>query len=257
MSLKLTSLMLHTRRRILRTIRDRASMSATLLTPVVMFLIMRILFGDLIAASQGRTSPDLAAVCLLMVLGAQWMNSTYCASETVRERTSGFTARIAVSPGGTVPLVCGETLYYAIRFLSAALATLIVGVAAGARFHGAATITVVLLAIVISSLVSALMATWMAYSTTNPESLMMVTPLLMTLLFLSAGVVGTDSFVEPVQPFVRHNPITHLVEGVTALSADSDPGNHLLIALAWAVGAGVIFLIGASRTYSRAQTQLS
>lgn len=254
---RLSAALIHTRRRALRTLRDRASMSNTLITPVIMLLIMRVLFGDLIAASQGRETPDLLGVCVMMALGAQWMNSTYCASETIRERRLGFAARIAVSPTGTGPMVLGDGIFYAVRFLIASLVTLTVGVAVGARFHSIHSLLAVLLALFLSSITTALMATWLAYLTDKNESLMMATPLLMCLLFLSAGLVQPDSFVSVVQPIVRNNPVTHLIQGLMAIDAGLDTGHHMVIATVWVVAAAVTFAVAARLSYRRRRTHLA
>lgn len=244
---------IHAGRLLRRFVRDRATVMNTFVFPVLMLLVTRALFGDLMAASQGRESVDVLPICMLMVLAAQWMNSTYSASETIRLRKAGLTDRIAVTPGGAFPLFMGEHIYYFLRFLLCPLPTLVLGLILGMRIHNGKAALAIALFIVCSAIVTAALSSLFAQMTDEPETLMATTPLFMAAIFLSAGMVNTEAFVDFIQPVVRNNPVTHVIRGIVELNESGQAAEHLTIAGIWAAACFILFAGGALFLHKKRQ----
>lgn len=229
-----------TRRLIIRFFRTMSNVTNTFLVPSIMFLIMRILFGDFIRTAQGTETLNLIPLCTLMVLGAQWMSFSYAAAESIRDRTSGLSGRVASLPSGPLPLFLGEFLYYVLRSVAAGLTVWIVGMICGMRMERPGTVVGFLLLILIGSLCTATLSALVSQLTDTPESLMALTPLLMCVLFLSGGLVSAEAYVSAVRPFVRNNPVTHVVVMLISLN-DGDP-ERVGLCLLWALG--IILVLG-------------
>lgn len=229
-----------TRRLIIRFFRTMSNVTNTFLVPSIMFLIMRLLFGDFIRTAQQSETLNLIPLCTLMVLGAQWMSFSYAASESIRDRAAGLSGRVASLPCGPLPLFLGEFLYYVLRSTCAGLAVWIVALMSGMRLHTASAVIGFLCVIVLGAICTATLSSLCSQLTNTPETLMSLTPLLMCALFLSGGLVAPDSFVDAVKPFVRNNPVTHVVIMLNSLH-DGRP-ERVGLSVLWA--AGIIVVLG-------------
>ncbi|MDU6479403.1 MAG: hypothetical protein E6534_06190, partial [Corynebacterium kroppenstedtii] len=76
----------HTMRLFRRFVRTRASLLSTIFTPMLMIVFQWALFGDLIAKVQGLEKIDLLPLCLMLILGSQWLYIPANSAEIVRER---------------------------------------------------------------------------------------------------------------------------------------------------------------------------
>ena len=71
--------------------RDSAVITNTVAGPVLMFLVMRWLFGDLMAASQGSATLDALPLTIALILSSELMNGTSAAAQIIKERQRGIT----------------------------------------------------------------------------------------------------------------------------------------------------------------------
>lgn len=80
----------HTMRLFRRFVRTRTSLLSSIFTPMLMIVFQWALFGDLIAKVQGLEKVDLLPLCLMLILGSQWLYIPANSAEIVRERQSGI-----------------------------------------------------------------------------------------------------------------------------------------------------------------------
>lgn len=242
---------IHTGRLMRRFLRNRSAMVNTFVIPSLMLLVMRMLFGDLIAASQQRETPNVLPIMVMMIIASQWMMSTNTAGESIRLRATGLDDRVSVTPGGAWALFIGQAISYWMHCVLGAIPTVIVGLLLGARIHNTSTIIILAVTILVSSVGTAAMSAWFTNAADDPQALMAATPILMATMFLSNGMVATSAFASVVQPVVRNNPLGHVITMVQNMNESLPIGNHGWCSLAWAVGLFVLFSVLAIIAFRR------
>jgi ABC-2 type transport system permease protein len=75
--------------------------------------------------------------------------------------------------------------------------------------------------------------------------------LLIFLLFLSSGFVPTDSLPAGIRWFAEYQPFTPVIETVRGLLLGTAIGNDAIIAVAWAIGIGLLSYLWARRLFNR------
>lgn len=218
--------------------RDRALLTNTLVLPALSGLVMVALFKELMRAAQGGNLSYLP-IAIMLVISGQAMNCQASAADLVRERSAGLVDRVRTTPGGEGPYVRGIALAVWLRLVLAGVAVIAAMAVIGLRASAAAWLWLLLITAVGAAFATAVAIAMAAISST-PEETMAITPLFMTVLFLSAGLVPTDNFVPAVRPFVRNNPITHAVRaGLELDGAGADlgaAGHDIWLTLAWFIG---------------------
>ncbi|MDO5730979.1 ABC transporter permease [Corynebacterium sphenisci] len=235
--------------------RDRVAIANTILNPILMLLVVRLLFGDLIRLAQGAESLDPLPLTVMMIFATQAMNSVEAAAHGVRERRRGLVARVAVTPGGIGPLIAGRWLFDWLRTTMSGAAALLVGVVLGVRVHTWAAAGWLAAAILVGGIFAATLAMLIGALAATPEATMAATPLLMAATFLNGGMVPPERFVAAAQPIARNNPVNHLVEAALAFNgsplADTAAARPAWTALAWLGGLTAVAGIAAIRPLRR------
>jgi ABC-2 type transport system permease protein len=75
--------------------------------------------------------------------------------------------------------------------------------------------------------------------------------LLIFLLVLSSGLVPTDSLPAGIRWFAEYQPFTPVIETVRGLLLGTAIGNDAIIAVAWAIGIGLLSYLWARRLFNR------
>ncbi|WP_448851761.1 ABC transporter permease [Corynebacterium sp. 335C] len=241
------------RRFLAGALRDRAALANVLVTPALMYGIMRALFGDLMAAAQGLPELDPLPLAVMLVLASQLMNGISASAHDIRERDGGIAARVATTPRGTAPMIAATWVVSILRSLVTGLSVLLMAVILGLRLHSWAGFLWLLAVLGIGALVAASLTVLIGAVGAAPESAMGAMPLVMAATFLNGGMVPVDRFVEVVRPIARHNPLTRFAQA--AVGFDDSPARAVLdagvpahqawICLAWAAGLVIVFLLGA------------
>lgn len=198
--------------------RDRVAISNTLVAPVIMLVVVRLLFGDFMRLAQGAETLDPLPLTVMMVIAAQSMNSVEASAHAVRERQRGLVARVAVTPGGVRPLIAGRWLFDCLRATMSGAAAVVVGIVLGVRVHTWSAAGWLVLVVLAGGIFAATLSMLIGSLAGTPEATMAATPLLMALTFLNGGMVPPDRFVAAVQPVVRANPLNHLVEAAVGFN---------------------------------------
>lgn len=69
------------------------------------------------------------------------------------------------------------------------------------------------------------------------------------LAFLSSGFAPIDTLASGLQPFARHQPLTHIIDTLRGLSMGGDIGNTWALMLVWCVGLVAFFTVATLATY--------
>lgn len=234
----------HTMRLFRRFVRTRASLLSTIFTPMLMIVFQWALFGDLIAKVQGLDKIDLLPLCLMLILGSQWLYIPANSAEIVRERQSGIVARVSTSASGIRPLIAGEWLFSFLRTILASIPALVASFVFGMRIHTWSAALWLLIAVIGGALFTATLVLALGFGAASPDATMIVTPLFMVALFLSAGFVPATAFVSGLQWFARNNPVTHVIEAEIALNGGALANNLSLTDASSAMAMSGIWFIG-------------
>ena len=234
----------HTMRLFRRFVRTRASLLSTIFTPMLMIVFQWALFGDLIAKVQGLEKIDLLPLCLMLILGSQWLYIPANSAEIVRERQSGIVARVSTSTSGIRPLIAGEWLFSFLRTILASIPALVASFVFGMRIHTCSAALWLVVAVIGGSIFTATLVLALGFGAASPDATMIVTPLFMVALFLSAGFVPATAFVSGLQWFARNNPVTHVIEAEIALNGGALANNLSLTDATSAMTMSGIWFIG-------------
>ncbi|MDO5701292.1 MAG: ABC transporter permease [Bowdeniella nasicola] len=245
----LTPALVHLGRAIRRWRRDRVALVNTIGVPLIMFVIVRTLFGDMMRLAQGVDRLNLVPLTIMLIFTSQTMNCVEAAAGVVRDRQRGMAARVATMPSGSTPLVVGTWLFHVLRTAVTGIVITLVSFAWGLRVATVGAALWLAVVIVGGAVLSATLSTLIAALCRLPESVMGATPLLMAMSFLNAGMVPADRFVEVVQPIARHNPVTSFVQAGIALDGGpltsrldlAGPATYVGTSLAWMVGLSLLF----------------
>ncbi|MHC9777075.1 ABC transporter permease [Corynebacterium diphtheriae] len=167
--------------------RDSAVITNTVAGPVLMFLVMRWLFGDLMAASQGSATLDALPLTIALILSSELMNGTSAAAQIIKERQRGITTRIATTRYGTSPEIFGRWCFDSLRSLISGCAVLLASVASGLRIHTLAGFGWVLLVIIFGAVVAASLSAMVGAMCATPEAAIGPAPIIMAAWHLTAA----------------------------------------------------------------------
>ncbi|MCZ9309913.1 ABC transporter permease [Corynebacterium uberis] len=238
--------------------RDSAVVMNTLAVPFLMFMVMRWLFGDLIAASQGTNQLDLLPLTIALILSCELMNGTSAAAHILRERQRGITARIATTRYGTAPEMLGRWGYDGLRSALSGCSVLVAALLSGLRIHSWAGAGWILVVIVLGAMTAASLSAAVGAMGSTPESAMGPAPIIMAAMTLNGGLVPVERFAGVVQPLARWNPLTFAVRAATTIDGSpasqileaGQPGAPVWMFLIWMVGLTVV-LLAAAGTFRR------
>lgn len=234
--------------------RDSAVITNTVAGPVLMFLVMRWLFGDLMAASQGSATLDALPLTIALILSSELMNGTSAAAQIIKERQRGITTRIATTRYGTSPEIFGRWCFDSLRSLISGCAVLLASVASGLRIHTLAGFGWVLLVIVFGAVVAASLSAMVGAMCATPEAAIGPAPIIMAAMALNGGLVPVEQFAGVVQPIARWNPLTFAARAGAAIDgtpsaeilATGQPGTAVWAFVAWMVALTVVLLAAAA-----------
>jgi ABC-2 type transport system permease protein len=160
-----------------------------------------------VAPSQPTVVQFFGAAVLALIL--QHMAATLIALSVVRERTSGLFELFRVSPISTAELVVGKLLAFGIFAIAIAAMTLLllIGAFRVPMLGDPALLAGIVGLLVLASLGLGLLIA--AVSDSERQAVQLSLLLLLSSVFFSGFVMGTDEFSEPVRSLTGILPVTH------------------------------------------------
>ncbi|GAA2066056.1 ABC transporter permease [Catenulispora yoronensis] len=237
------------RRNFKHTIRNPVTVFNAVLFPIVMMLMFVYVFGG--AIKPGGDYIDYAVPGLVVMAITYGLGPT--ATEVNDDLTKGVINRFKTMDVSRGAVLAGHVVSTTVRGLIAVGAILGVGFLMGFRSHAsmaqwlAAVGVIVLLAFAASWLTVAL-----GLAAKTPASAGLATVPLIMLPFLSSAFVPAGTMKTGVKQFAEYQPFTPIIETLRDLLTGHHPSTgHLLAALAWCVGFGIVGFLWSLSTFSK------
>ncbi|GGL51465.1 ABC transporter permease [Planomonospora parontospora] len=227
------------------------TVSTMVVFPVVFVFGFLALFGNLL-----RTRGIDYAQFLPPAIIVQWMFSVAigAAFSFAADRRSGMLARyrsLAISRGA---VVAGRLAADGLRALLAIAVIVVTGYAVGFRFQAGtpAALGFVALAVAFALTVSAGTSA-LGLVSRDPETVSSTLHVLyLPPLMISSAFVPADAFPAWIEPFVRHQPVTAVLDALRALADGGPTAGPVLKAAAWLAGLLAVFSVAAVHAFRRA-----
>lgn len=227
------------------------TVSTMVVFPIIFVFGFLALFQNLL-----RTHGIDYAQFLPPAIVVQWMFSVAITAAFffASDRRNGMLARyrsLAISRGA---VVVGRMAADSVRALLALAVIILAGYVAGFRFQAgpAAALGFVLLSVGFALTVSAGTSA-LGLVSSDPEAVSSTLHVIyLPLLMISSAFVPADAFPAWIEPFVRHQPVTVVIDALRALAAGGPTAVPVLTAVAWLAGLLAVFSAAAVQAFRRA-----
>jgi ABC transporter DrrB family efflux protein len=237
-----------TRRDIIKYLRLPQLLIFNAMFNVVLLLLFNYVFGGAIQTSGVSYIQYFLPgfIAQTVVFG-----STQTSVAIAEDLSKGLIDRFRSLPMARSAFLTGRVLSDAVRYFALLLLMLVVGVAAGFRFHNGFLPAMAALGLI---LLFGIALTWVAVfigvsvkdvETAQTAGFVWVFPL----VFASSTYVPIQTMPGWLQAFAKINPVTPMVDTVRALLLGGDVHTSLWKILAWTAGIIVVFLFLAIRRY--------
>ncbi|NUP46891.1 MAG: ABC transporter permease [Catenulispora sp.] len=237
------------RRNFKHTLRNPVTVFNAVIFPIVMMLMFVYVFGG--AINTGTDYIVYAVPGLIVMAITYGLGPT--ATEVNDDLSKGIINRFKTMDVSRGAVLAGHVISTALRALIAVGAVIGVGFALGFRSDAsmpqwlAAFGVIVLLAFAASWLTVA-----MGLAAKTPASAGLGTVPLIMLPFLSSAFVPAATMKTGIKQFVEYQPFTPIIETLRDLLTGHHPSTgHLLAALAWCVGFGILGYVWAMATFTK------
>ncbi|WP_280267723.1 ABC transporter permease [Nocardia wallacei] len=231
--------------------RDPATTVQSMIYPVLMLLMFRVVLGDSIDRATGE--PSVYGFVALVTLVAAMSGGIVSALGFQNEKRSGLLSRFWTMPTHRASGLTGRLLAEVIRVFITTVGVVVVGVCIGFRFWNGPLASAALFAVpVLFGLAFAVMVTALA---TVSEGVVLVTTISIAttlLMFFNSGFVPVYAYPMWLQNTVQNQPMSAAIDTMKGLAFDGPVAEPLLKTLAWTLGAIVVFAYPAVRGYRRA-----
>ena len=237
------------RRTIKHSVRNPVTVFNAVLFPIVMMLMFVYVFGG--AIQTGGDYIDYAVPGLIAMAVTYGLGPT--ATEVNDDLTKGIINRFKTMDVSRGAILAGHVISTTMRSLIAVASIVGVGFALGFRSHAGALQWLAVIGVVV---LLAFAASWltvgMGLAAKTPASAGLGTVPLIMLPFLSSAFVPAGTMKTGVKQFVEYQPFTPIIETLRDLLTGHHPTTgHLLPALAWCVGCGLLGYVWSLSTFSK------
>ena len=198
-------------------------------------------------------SDNLATLVPMCIVAGTMMGTLGAGFHVPGERDSGLLSRLWVMPVRRDSFLIGTMLAEAVQTFVASVVILLAGMMLGLRFEGPwPTVVPFLLLPVLVTVVFAAAVMAVAVRNNSTSLLPLLGGAAIGMAFCSGGVAPVENFPEWIQPVARAQPISPVIDAMRALAQGEPAGRSLLIAMAWLIGLGAVFVPIALHGYRRA-----
>lgn len=237
------------RRNFKHTLRNPVTVFNAVIFPIVMMLMFVYVFGGAINTGTDYivyAVPGLTVMAVTYGLGPT-------ATEVNDDLSKGIINRFKTMDVSRGAVLAGHVISTTLRALIAVGAVIGVGFALGFRSGASAPQWFAALGVIV---LLAFAASWltvaMGLAAKTPASAGLGTVPLIMLPFLSSAFVPADTMKTGIKQFVEYQPFTPIIETLRDLLTGHHPcTGHLLAALAWCVGFGILGYVWAMSTFTK------
>jgi ABC-2 type transport system permease protein len=244
-------------RRNLRRIARYPSMTLFVVgMPVVLLLLFVYVFGETLGTGLGAPSAgrdeyvDYVVPGILLMVAASAVQGT--AISVAMDMAEGIIARFRTMAISRTAVLTGHVVGTLIQVVGGMAVVVAVALLIGFRPNATPVewvATAGLLALFSIGLIWLSVA--LGLHAKSVETASNSPMLLVFLLFLSSGFVPTDSLPAGLRWFAEYQPFTPVIETVRGLLLGTAIGNDAIIAIAWAIGIGLLSYLWARHLFNR------
>lgn len=239
-------------RNVLRLARHPAAIVSIVVTPTVFFLGFFMVMRKVLEAQGIDYDQFLPPAIVAQAMIFVGMSSAYFVADDVAR---AFSTRLRTLPLRPVAIVVARTGADLVRATLSLAVVLVLGTAVGFRFRAGPLPTVGFVALALA-FAATLAITFGAAALTAKEPEATVQGLSMPYIFLfmlSTAFVPADAFPGWLQPFVRNQPVSQVIDALRALSTCGATAGPVLVSLLWIAGLVAVFGAVSLRALRRAR----
>ncbi len=236
------------RRNFMHTLRNPTAVFNAVLLPIVIMLMFVCVIGG--AVNVGVNYIDYATPGMIVLAVCYGLSATSTAVNS--DMTKGVINRFKVMDISRGAVLNAQVIASMLRSLIAIAG--IIGVAFALGFRTSASFPYWLGAvgfIAVACFATSWLTVAMGLAAKTPESAGMATVPLILLPFLSSAIVPAATMRVGFRQFAEYQPFTPIIETLRGLITGHVSGSHLVVALAWLVGAALVGYLWALATYTR------
>lgn len=223
----------------------------SLLLPTLLLLTYDLLVSR--SMTQLTGADNLTALVPMCTVAGAMMGAIGAGFHLPAERDSGLLSRFWVQPVARSSFLAGTLLAEGVRTLGAGILIVAVGLALGMKFDGTPLAIVPFLLIpVVVVMVFATVVIAVAVLKQGTALLTLLGGAAIGMAFCTGGIAPVELFPTWLQPVIRFQPLTPIVESMRALAEGDPAGPALFAGAAWLLTLLAIFGPLASRGYRRA-----
>ncbi len=231
--------------------RDPVVPMQSLLLPTLMLLTYHLVVSKSMVRLTG--ADNLSALVPMCTVAGAMMGAVGAGFRLPEERDSGLLSRFWVQPVRRHSLLAGTLAAEGLRTLGAGLIIVAVGMVLGLRFEGNPLAVVPFLLIpVLVVIVFATVVVTVAVTRQSTALLTVLGGAAIGLSFCTGGIAPVELFPSWLQPAIRFQPLTPVVESMRALADGDSAGPALLGGALWLLALLAVFGPLAARGYRRA-----
>lgn len=233
--------------------RDFATVSESLILPILFLLTLDIVLGQQISRITGHSA--LYGSVPMITLGAAINGASVGAIGLIRECTNGFLSRLWVLPVHRASGLLSRIAAEGVRILLTTVGVLIVGMILGFRFEQGPLASLVWLFVpVIFGVACATLIMAVALFWGRMLIVQAVTVVHALAIFFSTGFIPLASYPHWIQPAVEHQPMTYAIEAMRGLSLGGPVRSPMVGMLLWAAGIIALSVVPLVIAYRKAST---
>ncbi len=234
-----------------RTLRMPTVIIQGLAFPMVLMVLLLASFSEVVEAYEPGVEYVQRLVPLVAITGAVFGGLANGAA-VVSERNDGLLGRFRTLPSPRAAPLAGQVVAEAGRILGGTVAMVAVASLLGFRFQqGPLAAVGFFVVIVLYGSAFTWLVLALALRAGSYESLAVLAPLFLLLLFLNTGFVPLDAYPGALQPVVRAAPHTAVTDLLMGLSVGGPVAEPLVRAALWTTAITGVFATLAIRRFER------
>lgn len=241
--------MLLSARAVKRSRRNPASIIGAIVFPLLYFAMFNVVMRRVMNAQGFDYIQLLPPTIITQAMIFTGMASAYYIAA---DRLSGMASRLRSLPVHRAAPIVGRAIGDLVRAAISLTVVTVVAVASGMRFESFwGGVGFVLMALGFALVVS-LGTGLIGYVASSPDAAVSIAMIpYVPLLMFSSGLVPVENFPGWMQPLVRWQPVTTVIDALRALIGDGAVNETLPAALVWLGSGAVVFAILGSRAFTR------
>lgn len=233
-------------RAVTRSARNPGSIMGAVLFPLLFFALFLVVMERVMESRGFDYRQLLPSTIVAQAMLFSGMSSAYYIADDCR---AGVLGRFRSLPIHRAAPLVGRSLADLARATVSIVVVVIVSLALGMRFErGLLSVVGFVVVALLFALAVSLGMGLIGYAASSPEAATSIASVpYLPLLMLSSGFAPVDDFPSWLQPVVRWQPVTAVIDAMRALAGDGALAEPVVRTVAWSLGLALVFGILATR----------